>query len=369
MDLAKVFKCCDINVTFMDVKPNFTAHKRIIKELPELGDCYYKREVILEWRFPEIGCEQLTQKFLGRLGVYSQDGLKALNKVYDTISCVREKKDGTEVIVFQIVTISKVITFLWNHEDIFEIKENEPSHLEYVEREGIYYLLSGSIGDGLRDFPVQINEWHYFTHEFVGRCHEGIIVMLNGVEYKVPRELTVTLEAKNGSLVDANGKSYSVNKPRYGLWDYVLDERRRVVRAVRMRKDRLHPDGTRVIDMILRTGVTFKTLMVSVPVPKYGIAKFCQDRVRIIDFTQNDATEKIINCDIVPVPERKKANIGMSKNYHVNQFMVKEKKLPLNFRDIKVKDMIFICNNGYYIRKPRVEFDLFHKISGEKLRI
>jgi len=238
----------------------FTPHARNFS-IFSTGYYSYKQQLVRSFSLPPMSAELISSGILTSMSFESGAGVLNYGQSQTTYTCggVRGKIDGQEVIQFVVRTDSYVHAFLYDTDRIIRL-ENVYEPARYEKKDGRYYLLGGSPAAELNAVP---HPWYYPTHEGIehSRTHEGVILNVNGLEYKVKDQRSATLMFSKGRVLDYNGKMYTVREIEIPLEDDELfeadfelpeDEQKRTAKYLVSRPDKLIPDTTNSIDRLVK---------------------------------------------------------------------------------------------------------------------
>jgi len=215
------------------------------------GDFTYKGTPIVRVDVPPLGAETLSTHYLNSSSIWADHGciVNATSKVAMTISGVRQKLDGVEVVQFALLLATgEVVHVMYDTDDVYSVEAQNPAIYERV-------------GDDL--FLIRGDSRKCIRHPFLSPvraaidtidCGDGVIVNANGFDYRIKTEPTVTLYTAFGRTTDNNDHGYNVvNAPAPdGYGDFApLNEK--MVEFKKIRLDRTRADGHSSIVRELRS--------------------------------------------------------------------------------------------------------------------
>jgi len=235
--------------------------------ISECGPLYLGTEMIKKIEFPNIGCDRMTTNVLRKCTVLRPKGLTRHSGVERYILGAREKLDGESAMIFSITLCSceVPIFYLWDDENIRIVDVDRHYYLEKVK--GKYYNLNldGSAYHGL-DIDILSNPYQFLTMEKVESCKEGLMLLVDGLEYKVPRVKTFTVSCEEKRCYDKERNEYPVHGVHNdGMIDVLADGNDFVF--TRHRRDRYEPDSAQSILVVLRNMVILKDLTRAIEIP------------------------------------------------------------------------------------------------------
>jgi hypothetical protein len=250
----------DIVNPTIKVTPKFHPHSREFYEVRELLDCYHDEQVIESWKFPVMGAEKLTKNKLKSLGVSCPAGVISVSTVANVIDAAREKLDGYEVVTFGIKVHASWKFFEWGPTYIKEVHDMTESLCELIGNDK--YLLYGQKNNTID------HKWEYLTTALLNDVKEGIIVRINGKEYRVPRILTATFEVKENKVVDNREVEIKTTlncKVPLGFYDFnYIDGNWEIGKR---RPDKIRADSNNGAQFTIADAVTIDMLRNSILIP------------------------------------------------------------------------------------------------------
>jgi len=188
------------------VIPKFSNDFHLILDCAKYFPLYFAGSLIVDIDIPVFGCERLDKIELSKLDV------NLVNK--DThrsgyFMAMREKMDGMLSLAIKVTTADRVAhTLYWDEEHI--TCSNFTAHGVFERMDTFYWQLNGVYVPTLNGKNVVYSSWYTLSENLLRTSKEGVILLIDGVEYKLPREKTVTLRLSDGEYVDKNDKVYNV---------------------------------------------------------------------------------------------------------------------------------------------------------------
>jgi len=260
MDFFSALAIVGINPIGPSIIPVYAPHQRRFQALAGVA-MRGPGGFIKGFKIPEIGANHLHKDACKNLMTATAEGV--LGKGPNLLIRAREKKDGVEVIVFGVEYAEYTRYYMWDIANVWAIEATEPCRFERVD--GKYYLLS----DVSDDFEVGVlyedNPWEFISSDLIDSSKEGIIVDIDTVQYKVPREPSVTLKVENGIAMDSGGKTiHAVATVDNGCYDFSVN----TMLPIKPRLDRVYADSAQQVEIIRRCAISLKELVLFVPVPR-----------------------------------------------------------------------------------------------------
>jgi len=249
-----------------DVKvvPREGPHNRDFSVLETVGVCRYEDEVIEAWDCPDMGAVRVTKDMLSSISVLTDAGVVGPKQAQFVIECAREKLDGIEGVVFGIKTQTKTQYFSWFGRDL---RKDDSTSVGHYERVGeIEYCLSG-----INARSAIPHEWSLLTSQLCQNVKEGIILLIGGVEYRVPRIHTATFQVIDSCVKDLEGDVWGLVELPDGLYDFRVDDEG-FHEMVKSRCDKYRPDSQHSIKIMLKRSVNMEQFLKWVRLPLYSSA-------------------------------------------------------------------------------------------------
>lgn len=234
-------------------------------------DLYVDEEIIMHWDIPLLGADTLTQSSLANIQINGPNAIiHGTGQSSVSVMAVREKLDGVEAVQFVAITATgRRVGFLWCQNTIRRVAAVASAHYEYmmVGDRHMYFLHSGVPSDSI---PVLSHSWQMVSNASVssGLSTEGLMVLANGLEYRVKNKKTVTLRRSGKNLaMDANQTRYQVREmPKDFDQEFFEAEWMsiNVVRFMHSRLDRDCADSRAQIATVI-SAVTVNDLLLRVP--------------------------------------------------------------------------------------------------------
>jgi len=245
----------------MNVEPRFYPHSRSFNEIPELGEFYFKGEVVNDWYIPNLGAEKLSKSVLEQCSIQSGEVFVGCNSAVNIIECARPKLDGFEVVQFGIRTFSHHVFFIWDNEQLVPSEGLLPDAPRLFEKIGSSLIqLSGE------RCLCDRNEWYELNHTLLDQkeCEEGIIIRMNAREYRVPYDLSATFHVKNGEIW-WDGKQNLDMRIVDGFYDFKYIKGKWVY--WKPRKDKTFADSLPSVKLMITQSVTIQDLKNRLMIP------------------------------------------------------------------------------------------------------
>lgn len=262
IQMMETLATLDIENEKMIVRPSFHPHSREFFEIRECLDCTYQGMIIQDWKFPDMGAEKLSKNKLKTMGVEGVGGVIAATNIGHVVDAAREKLDGVEVVTFGIRVNNEWKHIQWDDKEIKFVQDTCVSLCERVGNQ--LYVLSGS------KFNALIHPWEYLSRQLCDDVQEGLIIRMNGKEYRVPRFLSSTFEVRLGDdhCYDNKNKIVQVVKPKNvepGFYDFLYSDSQWVLG--KRRDDKLRADSYNSAVNMISDSATVSDLLSEVIIP------------------------------------------------------------------------------------------------------
>jgi len=250
----------------MDIVP--APHNRrfnlLSKDIMFMGN----RGCIIGFRVPELGAHHLHRRVAMDSFVLQEENI--VGKGNHMIVRAREKLDGIECVVFSVVYPDMEIYYLWEGNTIRQIRS---SHVCVYEKVGDkFFLLSDVPPTFSTEIRYSLHPWRTLDMKLMNECKEGIIVDCDLEQYKVPRDLTVTVKVCGDVYLDAHDKPLSLSFDQKSkdqttsLVDVKLDGS-----FVKCRPDRAYADSAQQIDVITNCAIDLRSFIKLFAVQPVGV--------------------------------------------------------------------------------------------------
>jgi len=283
-ELLCTLKIVDIVARDKSASPVFSPSIKSLVDVAHKFPLFYQDKLITEIDVPTIGCERFNLDEIDKLECVNSPVRDNHRSGY--IMGVREKRDGVMAVVFNITLITgEKYAFYWDDEYIESIPFASSSLFEKTV--DCYYQLSGEPIGLLKGKDVIQNVYYLPNQKTLLDSREGVVVLIDGVEYKVPRQKTITLRREGSLYVDNNGVGYSVaGKSDARFADFVVfcDS----LCFIRDRHDKSCADSTKAITFVRKYMATTLDILTHfprvdpVPIRQNFVAVKCAER-RISD--------------------------------------------------------------------------------------
>jgi len=232
--------------------------------LPTVGSYespfYHKNKLIVGFTVPYSNCNLYTYRLMRTSYILSPEMHGSLAD--RAIIGVREKRDGYRAVVFGVNFDDGSFMYVyWDHEMIVPIDVTESIVFERINN--ILFIVSGICSEESRvnikaklGFIVCDNDFEELTMDLVESCEEGLVLLVDGEEFKVPKLRVVSLKARlNGTFpvfCDKQGVAYDVKgalRVDEGIFDFIYTSGRFFFH--RPRPDKMVPDSTQTIKQVI----------------------------------------------------------------------------------------------------------------------
>lgn len=254
-DILATFACVGIESEF-SVTAKHCPSIYIVDHINEVPPLVYKNKFVKEILFPKIGCDVMTQHVLRSSVVWSKIGCRGTTIPERYIIGAREKLDGDSAMIFSVTTFDdSCYYFLWSSLCIRPVDATLILYLERVDNK-FYSLAYDGAEYIFPDLHVHSHPFHYFTTDILNKGSDGVVVLVDGNEYKIPRERTFSLKAvlEGNSYVfeDKGKKRYDVIHQQNEMSSIIdVVQRGSKYHFHRLRYDRKLPDSTQSILNVL----------------------------------------------------------------------------------------------------------------------
>lgn len=352
------------------VDPHFIPYDRVHRNAGMIRDLVYKGEDVLEIRFPPVGNEVFTEAMAAQTAVAGPMGTAVFGKPHRYCYGVRDKIDGVEVVSFGIRTVGGWYAFIWTERELHGIGKFD--HAAFVsclfERKGKkLYDLTG-IFEGVEGDPqiiisgetyyVQEHPWYELNHVYLKGLTEatgidGIMLNIDGMEYKCPYKRVVTLKRKGDKMVDSSSIPYDVDiVSEMADYEYLGGKFFFLVE-----RKKLYPDGRTVVEDVMHRMVVINQLLDKVTVmntPKE--IEIRSGHYWKITFTDREKFIKGINNGTIPYLRMDKSH-GYTRWYYIAQAM--QRRNTYNYYDVAER---LVEAPKYFIRNESFEKYMVPKV-------
>jgi len=244
-----------------------TEHSSTIYIVDNISKCpplYYGDRLIKDISFPQIGCDRMTYHIARTCCVVDREkNYQGMDKDRYIMGC-REKIDGESAMIFSITLYQgEKIYFLWTADNLSRVDSDGLYFLE-KKQEKYYNLNIASYPKQLGGLEILAHPYRYLGRDIIDSSVDGIMLLVDGIEYKVPRERIISLKTDNDTasiktdqnktfLYDKNNKLYKVRgvpKTVVGVVDVLVSNDDYIY--LRRRWDRKFPDSTQAIQVIVQ---------------------------------------------------------------------------------------------------------------------
>jgi len=232
--------------------PRFSSHERRF-DVFSTGHFLLDDEWINRIDVPSLGAETLSAANCTSMAVGTATGCLVWGQstVNHVIGGVREKLDGNEVVQFVVHTSTRKVAFIFDVDRVWQVTATKPAVYERVGN--VYNVL---IGDACPEVNSRVHQWNNPVREelesLVDKNVEGVVLNINGLDYRVKATVGVTLHHRDGVLCDANGRKFfpgdSIDRPpSYGDYNIVGNK----AYFIRSRPDKTVADSSASVDRSL----------------------------------------------------------------------------------------------------------------------
>jgi len=234
----------------------------------------YENELIVNWDIPMMGADHISQSQMSNIQVNGPNHiLHGVGSSSLAISACREKLDGVEAIQIVATTVTgKEIAFIWCEKRFFRVTASRSAHYEYMSVGATYFLLSGVPA---LEVNVRVHPWLMVSKESLttGLSGEGMILLCNGLEYRLKNKRTVTLQIAGRQALDGNNSRITISELPKEHTKFVEAEwlSPNVTRYIRDRPDRNIADSRSAISTIASSAVLAQLIEKVPSVQSYGV--------------------------------------------------------------------------------------------------
>jgi len=228
------------------VEPKFSNDLHLILDCAKYFPLYFAGSLIVDIDIPVFGCERIDKMELGKLDVSLVNKDTHRSGYY---MAMREKKDGVLSLAIKVTTADgELHTLYWDEERIS--CSNFVAHGVYERMDTYYWQLSGNYTPMLNGLSVVYSNWYTLSKTLLDSSKEGVVLLIDGVEYKLPREKTITLEKIDDEYYDREKKKYEVvGSGGDGFSDFIV--RGNKLCFFKTRLDKSMADTSKAINFII----------------------------------------------------------------------------------------------------------------------
>jgi len=328
----------------------------LLTGLGEYDNLYYEGKRIEDIDIPKIGAEKITSRILNNSIVVDSNIVYGDLRGDNYIIGMQEKIDGFSACIFRITLEDKrMISFYWDNEIIAKLnKDYRPGLFEKVG-DTLYVInlmkcryQDEEIEISTKVFKIVEKKYEYLTQEALEyyKSKEGVILNINGLDYKCPNERVVTLYSDGLHITDKQGrwrdyyeKGAKIKSERKGCLDFRYDNG--FYSFVRWREDKEVPDSGNAIEQIIKDMVVLSELERFLIIPKKRKESKLHMAIDVIQV--NQVSDKIIEIN-KRIKENKIAlvysqdRISSSRDVDIMQMMKNKYSVEL----------FTIANSNYY---------------------
>jgi len=222
MMMISVLKYIGIDSTKYNSRFEFFPYLRQNKFISEYGELVRDGENV-SIEFPNVGYEMFSTQFLHNLGIFQENNqIITLNSVSHVAYTGRPLMSGTEFIVFRATIAERIVYYCWDNEGIEEID------IDYmcsgIKKNNTYYIYHREVfcEKMPQNFVYMIHQ--YITTALFGDTDNmGYLILIDGVDYVIPRQRQIVLQLKGQYMCDRNDQMYKVDFAARDKGLYMVD--------------------------------------------------------------------------------------------------------------------------------------------------
>ena len=339
--------------------PKFYPYNRQHKMYAEVGQLYLNcagsnpvpKECDLY--FPSVGYEYLSAQYKNNIGIFSDDGVVALNVVSNVIYDFKCVPEGPEFIVFEARCDNVSHFFLWDDDAITEVDSTGVSYgircgSRYCIIDGAIFYKNSIAQVPLTKYMVTEMALNFMTSEtFLTFPVRGLLFNMNGIDYMVPTNPVICLQNVNGKMIDAQDtmpRQVDIVVEGCGLYEICKDCYRYCRGMVQ-----LHDNPTSMFYQAAQIR-TVKNFLSDYKIPRGSVlvSKGPRQAAIVANKAQFIIADRQGFCPFY------KRSVGLSKNAAVGRYVERVKMLPSGMYDyVDYRKEMYVGNNRFFYRTKR----------------
>jgi len=252
------------------VEPVVTPHMRNFTVFAAYEAWQIDGELLQHVEVPSMGCESLTKKGKAVLSwKLDKSIVSVVANPQNIVYGMREKLDGEEAVNIVLTMQSgRQMGIMFESARVYRTTILCPSVYEQIGDD--YYLLTESYeGIGTHGINILPHPWLGVTKANVESLEgtEGMILLIDGVETRVKRENSVTLDVSKYSEkgYDRQGREYNVIGRIEESGNHDLVKRGDLWEVQKVRNDKVWPDSTAMVQLVEDSLETFASVAKCIP--------------------------------------------------------------------------------------------------------
>jgi len=197
-----------VRVGMRPFEASYVPHERNF-DVFSTGEFLLDNEIVLRVEVPTLGAETLSASKVSSMAVATSRGCLVWGQttVNSVVGGVRKKIDGREVVQFIVVTSTRRVAFMYDTDRIWQVTAVSPAVYERVD--DVYHTL---IGEPCIEVQAKSHPWMNPVREEVQGIleseAEGVIVNINGLDYRCKTDVGVTLQLTDRGVCDNNNRHF-----------------------------------------------------------------------------------------------------------------------------------------------------------------